>query len=75
MENADWVRERTAVLDPPEGWAPDAGAARARFLARVEAAAVRTVWRRRLAWSAALAGVLVAAIVAEPGARALAQQV
>ena len=75
MENADWVRKRTAVLDPPAEWAPDAAAARARFQKRVDAEASRMAWRRRLMWTAAFAGVAVAAVVAAPGARALAQQV
>jgi len=74
MENlSDWVREQTALLDPPSDWEPNARVALTRQHARMEAVAGRGVRRAGLLW-AAVTTLACAALFLLPEARALAQQ-
>ena len=71
MDSNKWVEHSAALLSAPEGWRPDAEAARARFEARVSRHA-----RSRRYWMAgtAAASVVCAALFLNPAARAVAQQ-
>ncbi|HXB72452.1 MAG TPA: hypothetical protein VNY05_29715 [Candidatus Acidoferrales bacterium] len=76
-----WVVEQTALLDPPAGWQPDAGAALTRLHARMESIPPRAAWRGWLTrlmsvrlMSVTAAALVLGAVLVLPGARALAQQ-
>src|SRR5216683_471595 len=70
-DSNDWVDERLSLLDTPGGAQPDSSQARARLRERHNAA-VRTA--RRRAWTLAVTGSALLAILALPWPRAAAQR-